>query len=156
MNVSFWEQSNALLQVPRVWKGSGKKVAMLFWQNSMGGAADVVLTPKPEHTPDGKTMTACWSNPPGLYASLVAELGPFPLHNYWSPMAGLPSSQWIVAGGGAGVGAERPDVQLVYVPHLDYNLQRLGPNHPAILKDLQEVDGVLASLAAKVRGGGIR
>ncbi|HVT83134.1 MAG TPA: alkaline phosphatase family protein, partial [Phycisphaerae bacterium] len=154
VHVSFWEQSNSLLQAPRLWKGNGKKVSMLFWQNSMHGAADVVLTPKPEHTPDGKTLTACWSNPLALYSSLVAELGPFPLHNYWSPMAGLPSSQWIVQAAERVWERERPDVQLVYVPHLDYKLQRLGPNDPSVVRDLQEVDAVLAGLAAKVRGGG--
>src|SRR5579862_1014279 len=66
-NVSFWEQSNSLLQVPRFWQTPGfpsKKTAMLFWQNAMPSpfgtpaAADIVLTPKPTHTPDGKTLTA--------------------------------------------------------------------------------------------------
>ncbi len=159
--VSFWEQSNGLLQRPRFWEGTRRKVAMLFWQNSIhmtgSGAADIVITPKPTHTADGKTLTACWSNPPTLYETLAAKLGPFPLHNYWSPMAGLPSSQWIVKAaemvweGGAG---ESPDLQLVYIPHLDYNLQRLGPTHSQNGKDLADVDALLAPLAAKVRASG--
>ncbi len=151
MNVSFWEQSNTLLQAPRLWSGSGKKVSMLFWQNSMRGAADIVITPKPEHTPDGKTLTACWSDPSDLYATLTAQLGPFPLHNYWSPMAGLLSSQWIARAAAHVWEHHQPDIQLVYIPHLDFNLQRLGPNHPAILKDLQDVDALLAPLVAQVR-----
>lgn len=155
--VSFWEQSNALLQRPRFWEGTKRKVAMLFWQNSMNGAADIVLTPKPTHTADGKTLTACWSNPATLYEELAQKLGPFPLQNYWSPMAGLPSSQWIAKAaefvweGGAG---ELPDLQLVYIPHLDYNLQRLGPTHPQNSKDLADVDALLAPLAEKVRASG--
>jgi predicted AlkP superfamily pyrophosphatase or phosphodiesterase len=152
--VSFWEQSNALLQRPRFWEGMNRKVAMLFWQNSMQGAADIVLTPKPTHTADGKTLTACWSNPANLYATLVEKLGAFPLHNYWSPMAGLPSSQWIARAAEMvwdGLAGETPDLQLVYIPHLDYNLQRLGPSHPQNDKDLADVDALLAPLAAKVR-----
>lgn len=153
-DVSFWEQSNNLLQHQRFWAGSGKKVAMLFLQNSMHGAADIVITPKPEHTPDGKTLTACWSNPPELYAKLVAKFGPFPLHNYWSPMAGLPSSQWIINAALHVWSEDQPDLQLVYVPHLDYNLQRLGPSHPAIAKELADVDAAIAPLVKLVRESG--
>lgn len=158
--VSFWEQSNALLDAPRFWANSGKKVAMLFWQNSMPDprgqhpAADIVITPKPVHTPDGKTMTACWSNPPELYATLVGKFGPFPLHNYWSPMAGLPSSQWILKSAEHVWTEQRPDLALVYLPHMDFNLQRLGPSHPAVIKDLQDLDAALAPLAALIRASG--
>ncbi len=158
--VSFWEQSNGLLQKPRFWEGLGKKVSMLFWQHSMPSrttgkpAADIVITPKPVHTPDGKTLTACWSNPADLYPQLTQKLGPFPLHNYWSPMAGLPSSQWIAKAAQHVWQEDKPDLQLVYIPHLDYNLMRLGPSHPAILKDLSDIDALLAPLAAQVRADG--
>jgi hypothetical protein len=160
VNVSFWEQSNGLVQKPRFWQGMNKKVAMLFWQQSMPSrrtgtpAADIVITPKPEHTPDGKTLTACWSAPADLYASLVKQLGPFPLFNYWSPMAGLPSSQWIVKAAEQVWSDHKPDLQLVYIPHLDFNLLRHGPSHPSVAKDLQDVDALLAPLAQKVRGDG--
>lgn len=127
VNVSFWEQGNPLLERPRFWAKSGKKVAMLFWQHSMRGAADIVVTPKPEHTADGKTLTACWSAPADLYATLTKELGPFPLHNYWSPMAGLPSSQWIAKSAEHVWKNHNPDLQLVYIPHLDFNLHAWAP-----------------------------
>jgi hypothetical protein len=158
--VSFWEQSNGLLQKPRFWEGMNKKVSMLFWQNSMPAkstgkpAADIVITPKPVHTPDGKTLTACWSNPADLYQTLVQKLGPFPLHNYWSPMAGLPSSQWIARAAEHVWQNDKPDLQLVYIPHLDYNLMRLGPSNPAVAKDVEAVDALLAPLAAQVRADG--
>jgi hypothetical protein len=154
VDVSFWEQSNTLLERPRFWAGSGKKVAMLFWQNSMRGAADIVLTPKPEHTPDGKTLTACWGSPGDLYAELVKEFGPFPLHKYWSPMAGLESSQWIAKSAVRVWEKHQPDLQLVYIPQLDYNLMRQGPSSAAVAKDLQDVDALLAPLAEKVRADG--
>jgi hypothetical protein len=156
VQVSFWEQSNTLLEAARFWKNLGKKVAMLFWQNSMRGAADVVLTPKPTHTADGKTLTACFSDPPELYPDLAARLGPFPLHHYWSPMAGLPSSQWIARAAEQVWQTHRPDLQLVYLPHLDFNLMRLGPGHPGVVKDLHDLDALLAPLAAQVRADGGR
>ncbi len=160
VNVSFWEQANSLVQRPRFWEGTGKKTAMLFWQNSMPSladaraAADVVLTPKPVHTPDGKTMTACWSSPPDLYGRLTNELGPFPLHKYWSPMAGIESSDWIAKAAERVWRREKPDLQLVYIPHLDYNLQRFGPSGEMIGRDVAEVDRVLGPLAERVRADG--
>ena len=110
--------------------------------------------PKPTHTPDGKTLTACWSNPADLYARLANELGPFPLHKYWSPLAGIESSEWIAKAAERVWRREKPDLQLVYIPHLDYNLQRSGPNGEMILRDLAEVDRLLAPLAERVRADG--
>jgi len=35
---------------------------------------------------------------------------------------------------------------LVYLPHLDYNLQRLGPDSPHISQDLREIDAIVGRL----------
>jgi len=156
-NTSFWEQSNHLLGAPRFWqasKGWRGKVAMLFWQNSMDGAADIVLTPKPTHTPDGKTMTACWSSPADLYAQLTAQYGPFPLMNYWGPMASLPSSQWIIRAAQDVWKTHAPDLELVYIPHMDYSLQRVGPDHPVVIKEMQALDAALLPFIESVRASG--
>jgi predicted AlkP superfamily pyrophosphatase or phosphodiesterase len=156
-DVSFWEQSNDLLDAPRFWQGMGKKTALLFFQNSIPGktaAADIVITPKPVHTADGKTLTACWSNPAGLYERMVGKFGAFPLHNYWSPMAGLPASQWIVNAALEVWREEKPDLQMVYVPHMDYCLQRLGPGNAACLIELAALDAVLLPLVEAVRASG--
>lgn len=155
--VSFWEQSNDLLEAPRFWQGSGKKVAMLFWQNAIPGkmpAADIVMTPKPVHTADGKTLTACWSQPAELYAEQAAKFGPFPLHNYWSPMAGLPSSQWIINSAIDVWQRHKPDLQLVYIPHMDFSLQRLGPSDEKCVAELAAIDAELVRLVEAVRADG--
>jgi Type I phosphodiesterase / nucleotide pyrophosphatase len=136
--VSFWEQSNQFLEMPRFWQdGSAKskcKTALLFFQHSMPGfagqlkpAADIVLTPKPDHGPDGKLVSLCWSEPRDLVPRLFKELGPFPLMNYWGPMAGIASSQWIGKAAAIVWREQQPQLQWVYVPHLDYDLQRFGP-----------------------------
>ncbi len=140
-DVSFWEQSNQFLMTPRFWQdhtGRAKiKTALLFFQNSMPGfhgspkpAADIVITPKPDHGPDGKLTSLCWSNPPSLVPELFKELGPFPLMNYWGPLAGLPASQWIARAAARVWQSQKPDLQLTYIPHLDYDLQRFGPSSP--------------------------
>ncbi len=45
---------------------------------------------------------------------------------------------------------------LVYLPHLDYNLQRIGPNDPRIGKSLAEIDAVAGDLIADAQRDGAR
>jgi len=155
-NVSFWEQSTKLVTAPRVWERQGRKTALLFVQSSMGGAASVVVTPKPEHTPDGKTVSMCWSDPPELYSYLRDQIGEFPLHHYWGPMAGMKSSEWISAAARLVWDREPTDLQWVYVPQLDYDLQRLGPDDPKCIESLMGVLGLLTPLVEKVKADGGR
>ena len=49
-----------------------------------------------------------------------------------------------------------PTLSLVYLPHLDYALQRLGPDHPAIGNDVGEVDAVVGDLIAGAEAHGRR
>lgn len=155
--ISFWEQSNQFLNCPRFWQnpdGSSKyKTALLFFQHSMPGfvapqrqAADIVLTPKPEHGPGGKIVSLLWANPSELVGQLFAELGPFPLQHYWGPMAGLPASQWIASAAASVWTHHNPRLQLVYVPHLDYDLQRFGPSSPQAAAAVVALAGALEPL----------
>jgi predicted AlkP superfamily pyrophosphatase or phosphodiesterase len=164
-NVSFWEQSNQFLEVPRFWQdahGQNRvKTALLFFQNCMPGfsgtprpAADIVLTPKPDHGPDGKLTSLCWSNPPALVPELFKELGPFPLMHYWGPMAGAASSQWIARAAARIWQTQHPELQLVYVPHLDYDLQRFGPSSPQARQAVVDLSGALEPLLEAVTAEG--
>jgi hypothetical protein len=40
----------------------------------------------------------------------------------------------------------RPTLSLVYLPHLDYALQKVGPGHPSIRQELRELDRVVGGL----------
>ena len=155
-NVSFWEQSNNLLQAPSIWKTQGRSCAMMFVQSSMYGSADVVVTPKPEHTEDGKTIPDCWSSPSDLYARLREQLGEFPLHFFWGPMAGMGGSKWIIAAARLTWEWEPTDLMWAYIPQLDYDLQRLGPDDQRNAESLAEVLGLLTPLVEKVHGDGGR
>ncbi len=159
-NVSFWEQSNNLLQTPRVWSTPGQsaapaRVALLFFQSSIS-AADIVVTPKPEHGPDGSTLSACWTSPPELAAQLDDQLGTFPLHRYWGPATGIEGSKWIVAAAQHVWQHHRPDVQLTYIPHLDYDNQKLGPSDPRNVEALAEVLEVMTPLVEQATADGAR
>jgi predicted AlkP superfamily pyrophosphatase or phosphodiesterase len=164
-DVSFWEQSNQFVESPRFWQdSSGKskwKTAMLFFQNSMPGfveprkpAADIVLTPKPEHGPDGKISSLCWSQPRELVEELFSELGPFPLMNYWGPLAKIDSSRWIARAAAHVWKSHQPQLQLVYIPHLDYDLQRFGPHSSEATQAVIDLAAVLAPLLDAVTDGG--
>jgi predicted AlkP superfamily pyrophosphatase or phosphodiesterase len=155
--ISFWEQSNQFVQAPRFWQdadGSSRfKTALLFFQHCMPGfhgkpkpAADIVLTPKPDHGPDGKLTSLCWSNPPELVPTVFKELGPFPLMNYWGPMANIASSTWIAKAAALIWRQYAPQLQLTYVPHLDYDLQRFGPDSPQARKAVVDLATALDPL----------
>ena len=172
--VSFWEQSNRLLDVPRFWSVgqvsnlseqvsnlseqvenlSHQSVAMLFWQNSMFGAADIVVTPRPIHSADGKTLSSCYTTPADLYDQLAGKLGQFELKSYWGPFASLASSQWIAGCAIEVWNRQRPQLQFVYLPHLDYPLQKLGPGDAAIAGEVAAVDRLIGSIAAAVEATG--
>ena len=49
----------------------------------------------------------------------------------------------------------RPDLHLIYLPHLDYNLQRLGPDDPQILADLTLVDDLVVDLIEDLEARGV-
>jgi len=156
-NVSFWEQSNNLLTAPRIWhrQDADCTVAMLFFQSSIG-AADVVVTPKPVHASDGSTISACWTCPPPLADELDEKLGRFPLHHYWGPGAGLDGSKWIV-GAARHVWQHHPtDLQLTYIPHLDYDNQRLGPADARNVDALKQTLRALTPLVEQARGDSAR
>jgi len=130
----LWEQSSALVDGPRIWdnfRARGKRVAMLFWQQSLGEAADILLSPAPVHKHGGGMIQSMANQPAGLYDSLCAKLGgAFQLHRYWGPLASAASSRWI-ARATASLLADptlAPDLCMTYLPVLDYDLQRYGPD----------------------------
>jgi predicted AlkP superfamily pyrophosphatase or phosphodiesterase len=154
--VRFWEQPALLVQAPPVWVEASPRprVAMLFWQNSLYADAECMMTPKPMHT-ETALVNDCYARPAGLYAALRERLGEFPLMNYWGPMAGIASSKWIAAATEQVWRDQQPDLCLTYLPHLDYNTQRRGPDPALLAEDIAQVDalvGRLAEVAAERRG----
>ena len=147
--VLFWRQHNRLVEGEKVWETIRRshpsyRVANICWWYAMGSSADTTVTPRPVYHADGRKEADCWTWPPSLHDELVAELGPFPLFRYWGPRTSVESSRWIVEA------ARRVllehDMTLVYVPHLDYDLQRFGPSGPEALAAAAEADAVLAPL----------
>src|SRR5437773_1251021 len=130
MEVRFWQQSNRLIQAEPVYATLGKhgiRTAKLFWWFNQGAAVDLAVTPKPHYGADGSKAFDVQSYPEDRAASLVKKLGPFPFPSFWGPMAGLPCTQWIARCAAEVLSADGgpPHLTLVYLPHLDYEPQRL-------------------------------
>jgi predicted AlkP superfamily pyrophosphatase or phosphodiesterase len=147
--VMFWRQHNGLVQGEKLWDvlrrhRPGYRVANICWWYAMGADVDTTVTPRPVYHADGRKSPDCWTWPPELRDRLTADLGPFPLFTYWGPTAALPSSEWIVAA--ARTVLPEHDLTLVYVPHLDYDLQRFGPDSLAARIAAADVDRILAPL----------
>jgi predicted AlkP superfamily pyrophosphatase or phosphodiesterase len=149
--VKFWRQSNKLIQSDKLWDemkelDSDFTCANLFWWYNMYSSADYSVTPRPNYLADGRKIPDVYSHPPGLRDQLQKDLGTFPLFNFWGPKTSVKSSQWIAD---AAINTDQlydPTLTLVYLPHLDYNLQRYGIDFTKISKDLNEIDEVVKKL----------
>ena len=149
--IRFWKQANTLVQAPKVWDAAraidpGFTVANLFWWFNMYSSADYSVTPRPMYPADGRKLPDIYTHPPTLRHDLQGALGTFPLFEFWGPRAGIRCTQWIAEAAKRVEQARRPTLTLVYLPHLDYNLQRLGVSNPAIGEDLRAVDAVTGDL----------
>ncbi|MBO9573968.1 MAG: alkaline phosphatase family protein, partial [Chitinophagaceae bacterium] len=77
---------------------------------------------------------------------LQKELGQFPLFQFWGPGANIVSSQWIADASMLTDDKYDPTLTLIYLPHLDYCLQKFGQDFSKISKDLNEIDAVVEKL----------
>lgn len=151
--VKFWRQSNRLVQSPKIWEMARSldrtfTCANLFWWYNMYSSADYAVTPRPMYPADGRKIPDIYTQPAELRPELQAQLGSFPLFDFWGPKTSIRSSQWIADAAKLIDRKHDPTLTLIYLPHLDYNLQRRGPRDPAIQRDLQEVDAVCGDLIA--------
>lgn len=143
----FWEQNSRLIEVPYIWehfRSCGGKVAQMFIQQSVGPGSDVLFSPAPIHKHHGGIIMDCISEPPYLNGRLKMDVGSiFPLHRYWGPLASKKSSQWISKASISIMDNEAPDLLYVYLPHLDYALQRFGPHARKSRKAFLEIGSMI-------------
>jgi predicted AlkP superfamily pyrophosphatase or phosphodiesterase len=158
--VLLWRQHNALVGGEKLWHAArrvnpGYTVANICWWYAMGADVDWTVTPRPIYYADGRKEPDCYTFPPALHSELTSRFGTFPLFRYWGPLAGIESSQWIIDAARFVFGQHKPDLTLVYLPHLDYDLQRYGPHGPAASLAAAELDKAIAPLLADARAEGV-
>jgi len=161
MEVWLWRQSNKLISGERIWDAAKARnpaftCANLFWWYAMAASTDIAVTPRPIYKADGRKLPDCYADPPELRQELTNKLGAFPLFQFWGPATTIASSRWIADAAKHVLATRDPTLTLVYLPHLDYGLQRLGPDHLDIRKDLAEIDAVAGDLIDTAQAAGRR
>ena len=149
--VKFWKQSNKLVHGEKIWEKAKKQdpsfsCSQMFWWYNMYSSADYSLTPRPQYLADGRKLPDCYSQPAGLRDEMQEALGQFPLFQFWGPGANIKSTQWIADAAMLTDDRYNPTLTLIYLPHLDYCLQKFGPSFSFIKKDLLDIDKVLENL----------
>ena len=149
--VQFWKQSNGLVHGEKVWETARRidpafTAANICWWYAMHASTDAMLTPRPIYKADGRKIPDCLTTPAELRDELQKKNGRFPLFRFWGPMAGIESTDWIALAAMHLLESMRPTLSLVYLPHLDYALQKAGPGHPSIRQELRELDRVVGGL----------
>jgi len=159
--VSFWKQANQLVHGEKVWETARRRdpsctCAKMFWWYNMYSSADWSVTPRPLYPADGRKILDVYSEPAGLRDRLKAELGPFPFFSFWGPKADIKSSEWIANASALVDQWHSPTLLLVYLPHLDYDLQRWGPSDPRIRSEVRAIDEICGRLIRQCRERGRR
>ena len=161
--VALWKQSNRLVAGEKLWEAGRRRdpaftCANMFWWYNMYGTPDISATPRPMYPADGRKIPDHYAEPPELHDELDGLLGPFPLFKFWGPGADLDSSRWIARATGHVRQSRRPTLTLCYLPHLDYGLQKYGPDpeDPRIASDLRQIDGLCGELIAAAERDGAR
>jgi predicted AlkP superfamily pyrophosphatase or phosphodiesterase len=158
--IMFWRQSNRLVHGEKIWDEARRRdptftVANTFWWYAMNTDADITVTPRPLYCADGRKLPDCYTSPIELRDRFNRELGQFPLFQFWGPATSIASSEWIGEAAMAIENQYRPTLQLVYLPHLDYCLQKVGPEGD-IGGDLGEIDTLCGRLLDFFRERGCR
>ncbi|UII20219.1 alkaline phosphatase family protein [Fulvivirga ligni] len=149
--IKFWKQSNKLVQSDKIWDAAREKdpnftVSNMFWWYNMYSSVDYSVTPRPLYPADGRKLPDIYAHPADLRDRLQKELGQFPLFSFWGPNANIASTRWIADASMLVNQWHDPTLTLIYLPHLDYNLQRCGIDFSKISKELNEIDEVCKDL----------
>ncbi|CAM9168125.1 unnamed protein product [Scytosiphon promiscuus] len=169
--IKNWQQSSKLVQAPRIWDALKARhpEATVFvnglWHGMHDHEIDYFINVRPQYLQNGGKVADIYTHPAGLREELQGSLGTFPLHRFWGPGTSIESSKW-TADASVQVDKEHdPTLTLIYLPHLDYSLQKYGPPSPSVsshgdkergkqdgagrkkvLEDLKEIDGVVEGL----------
>jgi len=194
--VQFWKQSNHLVGARKLWEELRERdpaftCAKLFWWHNMYSTADYSITPRPMYPADGRKVFDIYTHPAGLRERIKSKLGEFPFATFWGPAAGIESpqgvpdaaSRWIAESAKWIEIQHHPTLSLIYLPHLDYNLQRHGPFlaadarkrtgetpaganppppavgyaiNPTIVPDLRAIDAIVGDLIKFFRERGVQ
>ncbi len=143
--IRFWQQSNRLIQGEKFYEGV--ETAKMFWWFNQGAPVRWFATPKPHYGCDGSKVFGILDE---TECDLTKNLGEFPFFGFWGPKAGLPSSEWIAKASALVMRQKRPELSLVYLPHLDYDYQRFSAHDPARVAEVDRCAGWVIDAANEI------
>lgn len=149
--IKFWKQPDTLVAAPKIWEEAKKKdpdftCSKMFWWYNMYSKVAFSATPRPQYHADGVKLPDCYTFPAALRDELQSRFGTFPLFNFWGPNANIKSSEWIAKASMYVDEKNNPDLTLIYLPHLDYCLQKYGPGAREIIPELNHIDHLVKTL----------
>lgn len=149
--IEMWTAWNDKILAPQIWdllheRSPSLTSAVWFPMLSKGAGADYICMPKPVHNPDGSESLWCYTKPVELYGDLRDTYGHFPLQHFWGPLANIKSTEWIAQSGEYAARTFKPRFFYLYLPHLDYAAQKLGPDSDAALQAVRDLDVVLGNM----------
>ena len=153
--VEMWTAWTEVIQQPQIWDvmktlDGDLTSAAWFPMLSKGCGADYVCMPAPIHQPDGSEDLWCYTKPQEFYGQLLEEFNHFPLQHFWGPMANIKSSQWITDSAVAAAKKFHPNFFYIYLPHLDYQAQKFGPDSPQAIQSVKELDELIGSFSGSM------
>ena len=140
--IRFWQQANSLISGQKFYEGI--ETAKMFWWFNQSAPVKYSATPKPHYGCDGSKVFDILDH---TQCDLVRRLGPFPFFSFWGPNAGLPSSEWIADATAIVMRENRPKLTMAYLPHLDYDFQRLPDHAPERVAELDHCAGRMIDAA---------
>lgn len=149
--VEMWTMGNKALKTPQIWDILKKHQpdttsAAWFPMLSKHCGADYVCMPAPIHNPDGSESLWCYTKPTELYGEFLESQGHFPLKNFWGPLSSIVSTEWIARTAIQTAHKFRPNFFYIYLTHLDYAPQKMGPDSEDTQKAIVALDNVLGEI----------
>ena len=148
---AFWEQSAALVSGPRIWeqaRAAGATVGLYFWQQSLGERVDALISPAPIHKHGGGMIMRNYAQPAEMGEVLNKVCGTFPLHRYWGPLASAKVGRAVLDNFFQMEARHPVDYAFLYLPTLDYEVQRHGAFSAAADRALDEFGRQLETLVS--------
>lgn len=157
--IKFWHQSNRLIQAEQIWTALKQRdpqatTANIFCWYNMYCPADTAITVRPMYPADGRKIPDVYTEPPPIRHELTEALGRFPLFNFWGPKSSIVGSRWIADATLRTLAQSAPDLAIAYLPHLDYSMQKVGPEHESVNDELQAIDAVCGDLIDYAQANG--
>ena len=139
-------------QQPKIWDIAKQRdpsftCANICWWYAMYSTCDYTVTPRPMYPADGRKLPDCWTEPRELArrASVAARtISPLQILGADDIDRIDPLDRRCRDRGRSSNTIRRS--RSIYLPHLDYNFQRFGPDDPRCQQDLRELDAEVGKL----------